>query len=389
MKLLRTLLFFPSLTFNIFNAEIFPWAFIYGVIKSKHIGYRLFFIILLMLGSFIFTSIFHNGIFFLDSVRSMFAYLNPLIIFFVLIKINLQKTIIFRNLINKIFIFLIVVGLLQSTGIFSFISEYIVYLIPRSSFANFSKIHGVSLLSTEPSRAAIELIFIYAFIRSANNLKRINKFLLDLFMFIFLVIIIKSMVGLVLYLILNFMYYKLKVLIPILTLVVITSTINIDSRALILFQQIISEISFVDVYNIFLNAAGTRVVSVLSAYSDGLTSLFGNGVGTWSVSSVNAMINIGYDPKEISFFVKHSNSEFVGIRPSAYFANIALDFGIIGMVIYIISFINIFKKYYKNRVTKHLLYLFLFSFFFIGATGNPVPWVLLAISMRYTDFYFK
>ena len=46
MKLLRTLLFFPSLTFNIFNAEIFPWAFIYGVIKSKHIGYRLFFIIL-------------------------------------------------------------------------------------------------------------------------------------------------------------------------------------------------------------------------------------------------------------------------------------------------------------------------------------------------------
>ena len=113
MKLLRTLLFFPSLTFNIFNAEIFPWAFIYGVIKSKHIGYRLFFIILLMLGSFIFTSIFHNGIFFLDSVRSMFAYLNPLIIFFVLIKINLQKTIFFRNLINKIFIFLIVVGLLQ------------------------------------------------------------------------------------------------------------------------------------------------------------------------------------------------------------------------------------------------------------------------------------
>ena len=68
------------------SAEIFPWAIAYAVTKVKAITFRIVPIAVIIMSSLLATLFVYEGELIDESIRSLFAYINPLILFMVLAR---------------------------------------------------------------------------------------------------------------------------------------------------------------------------------------------------------------------------------------------------------------------------------------------------------------
>ena len=366
------------------SAEIFPWAIAYAVTKVKAITFRIVPIAVIIMSSLLATLFVYEGELIDESIRSLFAYINPLILFMVLARAPEKEILRLAKLLKYVLVGLLGFGVVQASGLIEFADPLVKALVPRGGAEEFGGGRGVMLLSTEPSRAAFEMIFLYAAWRTITLLSGSRIVLADILFALFIVAIIKSALGLVLLLVYFFFIYRFKLIFILLLLSPIAFSIFIDVRAVSVAVDLVSKTSLIEAYEFLINTSGFRLVSVLSAYYYGVTSLIGGGVSAWQISSVNAMQAAGFSAEELNFFIYHADSEFKGIRPTSFMANISLDMGLIGMVCMMYLLAPYIKRAWLCGVSLHpLLGLFLFSIFFIGTVGNPIPWLSLILALRY------
>jgi hypothetical protein len=406
MWLLRILVFFPSITFNLVSAEIFPWALLavgYNKILAlsrsinplfKGIQKNFFPLLILLVLSSCFAFLFslHQGLK-QDSLRSFFAYINPLIIYIYLLKCSDKEIQIYNSILGKVLLFYIILGILQSTGIISFLTPVFRFLISRGSGASLVQIggRGVSLLASEPSQASFDLIFIYITWAYLQAHSKVTIFLYDFFIFIFLLLIIRSASGVMIFGLYLSLKYKLKLVLPlmaILSLLLPFIQKNIErsslGRAIEFIYSLLLTSSFEEIFRLLLTTSGFRFISQIASYKYIFMNPLGGGVGLWAYSSLDALNSIDIiSPKEIWFFKHGGGGNFISVRPSSFMASIALDIGFfgIGSVLYMLKPVFSLLKKITDDIFP-LAACFIFVVLLSSSTGKPIHWVCMALAYR-------
>lgn len=383
-KILTVMLFFPSITFNILPVEIFPWAFLKSlVLKIRLSANDISILVVLGIG-------FLLGLFNHDpsvSVTTFASYLNPLLIFMVLSRVSPNYCISLYPLVEKIFFGLLFLGICQFLGLLNLFQFLFDFLTPRGGAGVFGHGgRGVSLLSTEPSRAGVEIVFIYALLVTMSQKTKSftrGSFLQDFLLIVFLTFVIGSFTALAYGLI--FIGARRPVLlIPMLTVgIFVLSIFFVESRVTQFIYTLAGQGGIVELFETVTSASGFRFISVISAYAYAANNIVGQGIGAWSYEAVNSYLLAGYTANDITFFNNHHNGVFVNLKPTAFMALVALELGLIPL--------GILAGYLWLRV-RHLFFplwsanmalgtIFLLYVFGVGAVGNPVPWVCTALAM--------
>jgi len=89
--MLKLLLFLPSVTFGLIAAEVFPWALLYSILKIKVVKFVALVFIAMLLFSSVWIFYKYSGSLIDESFRSVMAYLNPLLLFFVVLKLKITE----------------------------------------------------------------------------------------------------------------------------------------------------------------------------------------------------------------------------------------------------------------------------------------------------------
>ncbi|WP_199479660.1 hypothetical protein [Vibrio harveyi] len=387
VKMLRYFLFLPSITFKIVPAEIFPWATIYSIVWQGRSVSRSFLIILLLLT---FSSIY--GLYTTDGdysqvLRSVSSYINPLIVFFALLSISDREI----DRIAKSGILILFVslffGILQKLNVVSFLEPIIDLLMERGQVSEFGGGRGISLLSSEPSRAAVELIFFYILFVGYFKISGLRKNLFLSVMVFFVLFLIKSATGLLTLIVFFLVFYTRLTLffflifsffIPV--IYSMSGYFSEDVRIFYLLHSIMG-LKGVEIFNFIVSASGNRIVSTLGSYLYSFHHVIGGGIGAWQDSSIDAMKITGISPESLAYFRQVSFGSYSSVRPPSFMASIALDMGILGMVVFSTSLYFGLRKYTteENKKYVYLLALYLFSF---SSIGNPIPWIVIAIMIR-------
>jgi hypothetical protein len=393
------LTFTPSITFSLFTAEVFPYAFIVSVLlmfrysgsHDRNLNVMLdknacILAILLFCSSL--YGVMNHGLNNSDIIRSVIAYLNPFLIFFSILNCQYRKVELYHRAIKYVFIVLLVIGFLQVTGLgrFIYLGSLIEVLIPRGEGDLLGLGRGATLLSSEPSRASLEFLFIALTYRYIC-LKLSTKFdlLFDIFVLAFLLLVMRSATGLLYF----FIYFFCKrfflsmvfaCLVSFFITIILMNVEGIEVRALQVLTMVLNT-PLNGIYELFLNVSGFRGISVHSSYLFGVNNFFGGGVGFWNLSSLSALNESGFDYRNINYFAQRYNS-FVPVRSTSYGASVMLDMGLIGFVVFISILLPRLRLFSYSSDSKPLVYLFLFYIFLLGSIGNPVPWICVALLIR-------
>lgn len=384
-QLLRILIFFPSITFALLKAEVFPWAFFYSSTQKIKIG-RAIPILLLLFISALFATFysFYEGID-SDSFRSLIAYLNPLLIYLFLMGCSFKEVEFFNKIIGKVLLFYVIIGILQIIGVLSFLEPVFNLLLTRGNTDAFGLGRGVSLLSSEPSRAAYEVIFVYITWLYIKSYSKKKQLLFDFLILFFLAVVIRSSLGLVTFSVYLLFKYRLKFILPmiLIPLLVLPFLEDSTSRALQFVYSIAATSNPGDLYDFILNQSGFRLISLVGSYKYALLHPFGGGVGLWTTSSLVALDLTGASPSLIPYFIENGGGNFIPVRPDSFLASIALDVGLLGILftIYLIKPLIVVLKKVNNHIFA-IVGVFLFIIIFTGAVGNPIPWVCVALAYR-------
>ena len=388
MNLLRYLLFFPSATFSIYTAEVFPYGILYALTVIRKISIYLI-LIFIFFGFSIIYGIYRYGVIdYFEILRSLFAYLNPLLVFYVLCKVSGSVIDKFDKILKKLFIFFVILGILQLSGILSPLNFIFDFIVPRASSTSLG-FRGVTLISTEPARAGIELLFIYFYIRRFH-IKPGNRIFSDILAFIYVIFVFKSASVLFVYLLfIALIYYRKSIVfIPIISTAAVLTISFSDGRAAVLIRDIFS-LPFEDAIWLITNTSGNRVISIYSSLNYGLHNFFGGGIGAWKHSSVEALNLTGINYSDLNYF-RNALAERGGyfFRSSGYFMNLLMDTGYIGCLavfsfIYRTTRIIRKKRQILNKDDTPFYLVFIFNILIVGSVGAPVPWVVTALYLRH------
>ena len=386
--LLLTLL--PSINFNLYDAEVFPWALIFSLVFCKgRISIHLLLVLFFLLSNAILNVLITKGSFGAEYIRSLAAYINVLIVFDVLLNLKMDNR---KNIkiITVFFIFITLFGLLQNTGLLKSLDPFIKLFIPRgyAYSLEFMGGRGVTLLSSEPARAGLSYIFIFLCIREFSPFEKRKILFLDFMVFLFLLLIIKSAMAILLFMFFFFIQYRRLSLI--LTTFVFTSlslyVVNLEStnRTIILAESLYNTGSLSDFFHILMNTGGQRVLSIFTSYYYSLVNPLGGGIGSWEVSSIESLYLLNINPSDYRYFIVHGGGEAVSFRSSGYLSNLALDTGIVGLIVFFVYFTNVITKYFSLSVLFKfpIFWVFLIKVLFVGSVGTPVSWVCFAIYIK-------
>ena len=407
-------IFFPSITFGLVPAEIFPWAFLVAIFYFKK-NYKDFLKILIILSPSIILAIYTN-VATIDIIRSLFAYLNVFFIFIVVLKFNDYDLNILIKVLKYSLILIISITIIQY--LIPQINVILQYLVPRlhiySSGVFSTDYAGHSGLSAEPSRHATEIIMLYVTYALVSNNSKYLRIIQDAFVVLFILLLNRSISGMfflsiyafIIYidLIKNFKFLFFFIFILILSLIFIF-TVNwtyifslsfFDFKSLNFIKQLYEFQNIQLVFDRIWYWSGFRFSSILSAYLN--PTFFGYGMGNWYQAS-----SIGYDLnpylKTSEWFVLHcSDGLECGHRPTALLAGLVLEIGIIPIIILVLFLRKAVKKNYdtgKFIIPKNInikfIWLFISVLVLIGNIGDPVTTTCIAIlyNAYYKNYYRK
>ena len=351
---------------------------IYNSISAKINKYFLLLGLFFVLNAVYSIYVFNTDI--IELIFTCIAYFNGLIAFHVIT--NKEFSVISLSiLVRKIFYVICIWGILQYFKLTTPFKGIYELLIPRGNFeilTNYGR--GVSLFSTEPSRAALEFIFISIVYRL--HFVRKNVLLFDFFIIAYSIIIIQAGYAFLysfLYLIITLNRKKFFIfLLSFISLGSISGYLfkAVNLRGLFVILELVKSDNFLIK---LISLSGFRVISFFASISSGFHHLFGSGLGNWRESSLKALNASGFNSKNIPFFAREGNGFFISVRPTSYFSNLMLDFGIIGTLIIIF----LLFMYAKSNLMIHdkgkFLFMFFVYFFFFGYLGNPIPFICIAI----------
>lgn len=377
-------LFTPSITFSIIPAEIFPWALLFSLLYIKKISLNDIVIFSIFFLYSIYSLFLYADI--SETVRSFISYMNVILIFMLISNSKFTNFESLLNIFRLYFISLCVFGIFQYLGLIGFLEPFLQALIPRASSDALSEIgRGITLLSSEPSRAAYEFVFMYALFRFffIKN----YKLIFDVLLIIFVIFFIQSAMGAFLIFFFLVIYYRLKFIVPISVISIFFGAylLNVEGggRAVSVTQSIISMSSFDGILSFLLDASGFRLVSIYASFSSLFEYWFGHGIGSWRESSILALETTGINPSDLSYFVVNGDGNWVPIRPTAPFFALLLDFGFFVFIVMYFLFYKLKKITKFSREGRNIVFLFIAYFMTMGAIGNPIPWIALAFVISY------
>jgi hypothetical protein len=382
-KVLRHLLFLPSITFGAISSEIFPWAAIYSSIyvKFKKVSLINVFLIFLVTG-YILGSIYF---FFTPPIKifsATAAYFNVFLTFIVFLNLkkpHIKKIIKTTKTMLIVFLFF---GLFQLFGATSFLQETYTFLIPRGNFGSLEMYgRGVSILTTEPSRASMEIIFMSLFLRKFIKSKR---FLFDVVIILFVNLVVQGGYALLyslLYLIVSVKIKFYKFLFPFLILGVIAFYDELSAyRGYYIISRLLQDDSFLET---LVALSGFRVLSFFASWNFTFINPLGGGLGNWQVSSLEALNLTSFDPTKIPYFIYNCSGKWCEIKPTSIFGNVLLDFGFVGgLILLIFAFFYLRNRIYIYKTNYDVYFVFLVYFFVFGYLGHPIPIFILAICLN-------
>lgn len=379
-----SLLFTPSITFGLLKSEIFPWAIIISLFGFKTIDKKFLSIFFYLLIATI-ASIIAYGL--TDNLRSLFSYLNVLMAFsFILTLSNLE---VFKVLkvVKILFGILVIIGLLQHFNLIGFADPLLKYLIPRGSASALIEANrGVRILSSEPARAGSEIFFLYLILRYTIIKKKFRDYS-DYLLIAFILIVIKSFMIFTLVLFFKFLNLKIK---NFLGLVIVIITLGYfqflpgDGRVIEVLQTITELGNWVNVWEFLLNTSGHRILTIYSSYTYAFKEILGVGLGNWFNGSINAIRSTGIDVSKLRYFQTYGGGGFIGTRSSGFLANVALEFGLFGLIIFSWYLFSYIKRFWKNNSDwRKIVTVFMIKILFLGSVGHPGSWITLAVLFRY------
>ncbi|MEN8952619.1 hypothetical protein [Planktotalea arctica] len=385
MNLLRYLCFFPSFTFGLSAAEIFPYALLYGIVTTRRAKLELIlFVLCLFLSALYANLITEGGSITREMIRSMMAYLNPLVIFAVVLRLPDREYEKLLVVARHVFIALCIVMVMQWSSLFGFLDSLIKAFVPRGSATPLG-FRGVTLLATEPARAGIEFIFLYLIARSfwiSKNRISIS----DLLVGFSILTIFKSASTLFIFGIFLTMFNPRLLLwgIPVAMYGIVQNLDVLSGRAFTLIGDLIA-LPLEDSLFLIINTSGNRVISIFAAIQYGFEYPFGGGIGNWQETSVEALFLTGYDYTQLNYFNAEWKEGALHFRASGYMMNLMMDMGIVGTSLATLTILALTRKFRtQSRAKRMVFYFFLLNIFFVGSVGTPVAWIATALLLRST-----
>lgn len=390
------LVFFPSVTFGVLSAEIFPWAIIFGLVAFRRIHkcdawFTALLVVFLSLSTlWSFKSLGS------DSVRSLAAYLNAILAFVTFMNLSHAWADRSIKLAKRILIFLLVLGIAQFANILLPLDGSLKLLVPRASGGSLSEMggRGVTLLSSEPSRAGIELVFLYLLFRITNR-SDIRFLLGDIAMIAYLIVIVKAaqplafgvfVIGLLIARSTKqTLFIGLMFLLCIMLLLTPLASFDVGgSRVLVLMEAASAKSSFSEAVFFVVNESGHRLLTIYAFVNSGLTHPLGLGVGMWQISSIQAIYETGIDITKLRYFVIHGGGDAVSVRGAGVLTNMMLDVGILGTGFFLYWIFRVTKRFrVRDMNTFVIMLILLVKISFFGSVGEPLPWVVTALILRY------
>jgi len=392
MRFFSILLFFPSISFGLLAAEIFPWAAFYSLIYTRLLNRHIVAIGVVLLLSTLFTlsDSFIDGGVNTDMLRSFAAYANVLLIFQCILYLSHRNILKLIYISKAVFLFLLGLGFLQLIGS-DILGSFIKLIVPRGEgTALIDSGRGVTLFATEPARAGIELTLIYLIIRmTLLNGRSIHP--MDMLIIVYQIVIIKSTSSvaftMIAIAIMMLQYPKnYKIIVGFFLLSIFTLSVFSHGRASVLFSTLLEYENYKDALFFLINESGNRLIALYAFILSGFNHLLGHGVGNWQEASIIAVKESGFDYSSLRFFDVHSDGELSSFRGPGIISNLMLDIGLIGIIIVYYSFSRALKGIAKGtRVKKAVILIFLFKILLFGSPGNPIPLIMLALVLRYED----
>jgi len=381
------LLFFPSVTFGLYDSEVFPYGFIFFFISAFWVKFHISdfsYVAYLLFSALLFTTL-SNGTYILNTLWSLGAFLNSYLAF--LSVYHLPESLIRRYRITALWIFgfILLFGIAQK---FNFLASYdfFNFLIPKFSGSDLG-LRGVTLLSNEPSRAGIFVSFCYLLFRThiLSNVSLLQRLFIDVLIIAYMVFFIESLQAVALIFGILSMIYFSKVgfrnSLFLLCILVSSSAIILmltgpDGRVGLLINELSNLDS--DEWLLYIsNQSGHRMFSWYASYLYAFLNPLGALVGNWHLGSFEAAIASGFDLNQLSYYRLLSDQD-VSFRGSGYLTNLALEGGIIGLVLFALSM----SHFFRDANAKLFGLIFLFYLFFFGSPGDPVPFVVIALILR-------
>lgn len=382
MRVLRYLCFFPSINFGLLTAEVFPYAFLYGAFSIRKLNLTVIAILGTLGCSAVYTLISANvaG----EVIRSLMAYLNPLLIFAALLQISHSHFEKFQRTALTVFKVLCVLLVIQVSGLFGFLDPVFKALVPRS-FATSLGFRGVTLLATEPARAAVEFLFVYVIARFAL-IPAHGRTLADIALGLVLLVAFRAASGILVYGVFLLLFNRKLLLlgVPFGIYVILTSGGWENGRVVTLIVQL-SQLSWAEGWFLLINTSGNRLASIISATTYGFTNPLGGGVGNWQETSVTALKMTGIDYSQLNYFNAEWKEGTLYFRASGYMMNLLLDVGFVGFAIMsaaIYRLVHPFISDDRSGNARRMFLLFVFNIMIVGSVGVPVAWIATAIFIR-------
>ena len=301
-KRLRFFLFFPSATFNLLPAEIFPYGLLYFLFNFR-VSHQALLLTLFagLCGSL--PILFNYHLLPTQYVISVASFLNALAI--LIIKKD-NDIVFFRRLLVFYLSAVLAVSFIQWTSILGAVNWAIQMIIPRGAMTPLNDVRGVTSLSSEPSRAAYEFysvlfaLCIGKYLLTKKIMRPVSLFLIAGFAFFLMnksltgLFVFIMMVGVMVTIWLTPLFRMFVIIITIIMAVLIGPPL-LQLLAIDRLEGLNSASSLSDVLNWLLTQAFHRVpviqYSVIYLYHHP----FGSGFGNFE------MAQLAYQPGENLF----------------------------------------------------------------------------------------
>jgi hypothetical protein len=398
--ILAHLIFTPNINIplGLGTIETFPWALLF-CLSPRLVIDRVYVYLMLAfaLSAGITLAIYGNS---LAVIRSYFAILNGSLIFFRIMGASKEEFLKIIQAMIVVFGINAFVSVVHLVGwVPDFIEPYYKLLVPRFTAESLAGGRGVGGLYAEPAYSSYAMHFMFAFMilwwrinpfQRKGAIAFITMLLFDLF-------VNKSATGtaFLLVLLVSFLDRKTIGKFALASLVFfgvvlwLSESMEEPPRAIELVNNLFFTWDTDDIYMTLMNESGHRLISILSAYKYGFENLLGGGIGSWPVSSVNAMEAMGMESFEIYYFLEFNEGYFLGIRPTAFAAGLFLEAGLLGTLAFCFSIFRYLWKlpYLSDPFWRAVFNLFLFSFFLVGTIGDPLPYIALGMAYLATSKY--
>lgn len=394
-KIIAPLIFLPNIMplKALFSAEIFPWAFLYTLRKDLRVPLPFLLFLGYLLVSAAWGLVLGNS--WLVMARALFALVNATLIFFVLVRVSRPEYNQLLRVFEWVFFINTALCLVQFLGLFPPALDPLFRLfIDRFTAEIYGGGRGVAGLFAEPSYASMSMHYYFALFMLNRRMDPRSKegIIAIASLVIFDLFIIRSITGLVMIAIYLASLQTGKNLIKAGGVLALAMALLIGyfgaspkaPRSLEAAHDFVKYEDYKDPMPWLLEQSGFRFVSVWAAYRYGLTHPFGSGVGNWGPASIQAMDDIGVKASAMSFFATALGAEYQGVRPTAFGAGLMLETGLLGFVLFCWAMWPYVRRLelFRWQHSRSVLLFFLFNIFALGSIGDPLPFIVFALSYR-------